>query len=478
MQTQEIKTLTRSVGRLQQDLDSKTEAAKNMSAQSAQLENAKKTLTGELHAEKAKVAEKDKRLQENAKAVSELQGKLKTHTNSINKLKDTVKERETEQKETSSRLNKVSKELEEKKAEMAKMSEKLKALSQYSCTMNTASDEAISKEVGRLFTTVHDLARTFFSENLSRNVLDDDNLWKSIHKQIGWLPLPASNTPDAKQMRIAACIAALGSRFFRLIFVPVYLQSDTGELQSDAGESQSDAGELSGLLSNLAAADPPREAYLRSVLLDVLPEEQIRIRKQRTAEIVNAVCTGIGRLLEEQKRAEFRDRVEEACKAAVECWQKLRLLKTKVDPFMPDVTEDTAEHITDEYWLPLGPPANKSPEPNGTAPVTNEVPNGHKIPAIEPSDVKNFIWPAFIIGERIAKLPSHCCDPPPTQKLARQTRNPVSGVPITLTMEIGITMAMIFGAILLVALIWALFFGVLRSMNRQDQQDKAEGMAC
>ncbi|RYP14590.1 hypothetical protein DL765_006261 [Monosporascus sp. GIB2] len=417
MQTQEIKTLTRSVGRLQQELDSKTEAEKNISAQSAKLENAKKNLTDELNAEKVKVAEKDKRLQENAKAVSELQGKLKACTNSINKLRDTVKEKETEEKETSSRLVKLSTELEEKKSEMATMSEKLKSLSQYSCEMKTASSEAISKEVRRLFTTVYDLAKTFFSENLSRSVLDDDRPWRHIHKQIRWLPLPASNTPDAKQMRIAACIAALGSRFARLIFVPVYLQSDAGELLSDASELLSDAGELlsdagepqpdegwlSGLLFNLAAADAPREAYLRSVLLDVLPDKQARIRKQRTAEIVNAVCTGIGQLLDEPKRAEFRNRVEDACEAAAACWQKIRQLKTKVHAFMPDVTEDIAENVTDKYWLPLRPPANKSPEPNGTAPVTNDVPNGHKPPAIEPSDIKKFIWPAFIIGERVEK---------------------------------------------------------------------------
>ncbi|RYP86378.1 hypothetical protein DL769_000762 [Monosporascus sp. CRB-8-3] len=399
-ESQDLEALTRTVGRLQQSLDSETERGKEKSTQLGELKTINKTLTGERDTEKEKVAEKEKRLQENAKAVSELQAKLKASTNTINKLKDSIKEKENQCKETSSLLNKVTTELKEKKAEVATMSEKYKALSQYSCVMNTASDEVISKEVGRLFTTVHNLAKTFFSESLSRSVLDDDNLWKDIHDQIKWLPLPPSNTPDAKQMRIAACIAALGSRFVRLIFVPVYLQSDTGEQQSDAGE-------LSGLLSNLAAADAPREAYLRSVLLDVLPDEQDRIRKQRTIDIVNAVCTGIGRLLDEQKKAAFRDGVEEACRAAAECWQKLRLLKTKVDPFMPEATEETAENVTDEYWLPaplaLGLPANKSPEPNRTLPVNNDVPNGHKQHTIEPSDVRNFIWPAFIIGERIEK---------------------------------------------------------------------------
>ncbi|RYP75034.1 hypothetical protein DL771_002682 [Monosporascus sp. 5C6A] len=421
MQSQENETLTRTVGKLQQSLDSKTETAKDLSAQLAKLEDAKKTLASERDAEKAKVAEKEKRLQENAKAVSELQGKLKSSTNSISKLKDMVKEKENQQKETSSLLNKVSKELEGKKAEMATTSEKLKALSQYSCAMATASDEAISKELGRIFATVNNLAKTFFSENLSRSVLGDDDLWKDIDEQIRWLPLPASNTLDAKQMRIAACIAALGSRFVQLIFVPVYQQSDTGG--------------LSGLLSSLAAADAPRETYLRSVLLDVLPEDQTSIRKQRIAEIVRAVCTGIGRLLEDQKKAAFRDGVEEACNVAAECWQKIRLLKTKVDPFMPlsEGIED-AEHFTDEFWqpvpLPLGLPTNKSSQPTSQA------------------------------SQLLLRSASN-------PKSTRKHDHLVPGPPRTLIMEIGITMATIFGVILLVALIWALFFGDQSMANIQ-----------
>ncbi|RYP90513.1 hypothetical protein DL770_003360 [Monosporascus sp. CRB-9-2] len=439
MQSQEIKTLTRTVGRLQQSLDSETETAKNTSAQLAKLENIKKTLAGERDAEKAKVADKEKRLQENAKAVSELQGKLKASADSINKLRDIVKEKENQQNEKSSLLNKVSTELERKKAETATMSEKLKALSQYSCEMTTASDEAIFQEVRRVFTVVYNLAKTFFSENLSKSVLGDDNLWSDIHDQIRWLPLPASNSPDAKQMRIAACIAALGSRFVRLIFVPVYHQSDTGD--------------LSGLLSSLATADAPREIFLRSVLLNILPEEQTYIRKQRTAEIVDDVCAGIGSLIEDQKKAAFRDGVEEACKVAAECWLKIRRLKTKVDPFMPppEGIDDTAEQFTDEHWLPVqlpfGLPTDKSPESSGKPSGTNGAPNGHEI----------------------AKLASHCCDPPPIQKSTRKHEHIVLRSPGTLNMDIGITMATIFGVIILVALIWALFFGVLRSMNKQDQ---------
>ncbi|RYP22760.1 hypothetical protein DL767_008987 [Monosporascus sp. MG133] len=498
MQSQEITTLTRTVGRLQQSLDSETETVKEISAQLTKLENVNKTLTGERDAEKAKVAEKEKRLQENANAVSELQGKLKVSANSINKLKDIVKEKDNKQNETSSLLNKVGTELEGKKAEMVTMSEKLKALTQYSCVMTTASDDAISKEVRRVFKTVHNLAKNFFSENLSKSVLGDDDLWKEIHDQIRWLPLPASNTLDAKQMRIAACIAALGSRFVQLIFVPVYQQSETGE--------------LSALLSSLATADAPRETHLRSVLLDVLPEEQTSIRTQRTADIVSDVCGGIGRLLEDQKKAAFRDGVEEACKVAAECWQKIRRLKTKVDPFMPppEGIEDTAEQSTDEFWLPvplsLGPPTDKSPESSGKASGSKGAPNGHELPTIEPSDVRSFIWPAFIIGERVLekgfvllksqakaareelrskratrktpKLASHCRDPPQIQKSTRKHEHLVPRSPGPLNMEIGITMATIFGIIILVALIWALFFGVLRSMNKQGQSDKDEGTPC
>ena len=97
------------------------------------------------------------------------------------------------------------------------------------------------------------------------------------------LPLIRSNTPDAKRMRIAACVGALGSMLAGIIFVPVYLEPDMGDVKS--------------LLTDLYMTDKPREQHLRSVLLSTSVDTQVDIRRDRVRQIAETIWFTFGRLI-------------------------------------------------------------------------------------------------------------------------------------------------------------------------------------
>ena len=107
---------------------------------------------------------------------------------------------------------------------------------------------------------MHSFAMRFFYENLSKRVLEDSTAWEGLRDRIRWLPLLPSNSPDAKRMRVAACIGALGSMLAGLIFVPVYMDPDMGEIRN--------------LLTDIYMTDHTREQHLRGVLLSVHPDVQ------------------------------------------------------------------------------------------------------------------------------------------------------------------------------------------------------------
>ncbi len=265
------------------------------------------------------------------------------------------------------------------------------------------------KSLQIVYDAVHNLAIRFFDENLPKEVLENTELWKVVYDRSKWLPLPATNTREAKDMRIAACVGALGSRLTRRIFVPVYVTPDRDE--------------ITNLLSTLSSNDPDREIYLRSVLLRTSPELQERIREERTAEIVSEICASLGRLLGDQRREEFRTQVDETCRIAIDQWDFMRRAETKVDTLFPDFNyqEETGLDFSHNNWIPVRlnhvggqMDQNGSPKPKGnsktngtkkkdTVPITNGIQNNDGGVRFGNRDVFYLLWPGFIVGDAIVK---------------------------------------------------------------------------
>lgn len=415
-QNDEQTVFTRNISRIQRKLDAETAKANEQTIQIGTLEDIKNTLTNELDAEKTKVSERDAKLVENEKTNSDLQEQLLAARAEIDTLKNTVQEQDARHKDVSSQLENTSQELGQKKAALAIVEQELGSLRQLSRPMKTESQEEVSNSLQEVFNTVHGLATTFFSDNLQKAVLDNNALWDELRQRITWLPLPATNSREAKQMRIAACIGALGSMLAGLIFVPVYVEPDSGE--------------ITRLLSQLAFYDEKREIHLRSVLLAAMSHEQEMIREKRAIIIVETIYNIFGRLLHDDRKDLFKAKVQDACRVAVKSWEFVRHAEIKVDTLYPpfDPTEETASEFTYRNWVPIrltppGTPPEKSSEQNGSpkskgSPKTNGAgrktergggredspppTNGVQIDELQfgHSDIQRPLWPAFGIGDQ------------------------------------------------------------------------------
>ncbi|KAK7756335.1 hypothetical protein SLS62_001561 [Diatrype stigma] len=415
----EQKVFSRNISILQMELDVERSKANEHTTRINTLVETNTQLTSELDAEKSKVAERDERLTEIAKTNTSLQEQLEAANAQIKALQDTVQQQNESHNSLSATYEQTSTALEQKSNEVSVLSKDLDALKQWSCVMQSAPEDVIGIKLNNVFEAVHKLATNFFSDGLPKATLDNADLWADLHDKLKWLPLPASNSKEARQMRMAACVGALGSRFAGHIFVPMYVDPD--------------AGEITNLLSSLSNTDSAREVYLRSVLLSVDPEQQKKIRRKRIIEILEAVHKTLGCLVREEKQNAFKADLQEVCKAAVECWEFIRQTEVKVHPVLPSFNpmEDTAAVFNDKDWVPIRltvpskdkvPEVNGGPKTNGTGkkngrdpdrngdrdqeespPTTNGVQAEDEPPSSIFLDVRRAVWPAFYIGDGVMK---------------------------------------------------------------------------
>lgn len=131
------------------------------------------------------------------------------------------------------------------------------------------------------------------------------------------IPLPLSNSGEAKQMRVAALVGILGWVCAQHIFQPTYL------LQCN---------ELCGVLASLADDDHARETYLRSVLLPVSPSRQKENGKKRIQQAIFDVLACVAPLLPKSRQEEVKSSLEAVCKHICGQWMRLQLLEEKIEP--------------------------------------------------------------------------------------------------------------------------------------------------
>ncbi|KAI0127205.1 hypothetical protein BJ170DRAFT_595083 [Xylariales sp. AK1849] len=263
--------------------------------------------------------------------------------------------------------------------------------------MNLAA--ASQQHLHTMFTLAYKWAEGLFTDDLDQGVFvaSSSAHWAKIrnHNRVNRIiPLPLSNSPEAKQMRIAAILAILAWSFARYIFQPSYL------LQCN---------ELSDLLSGLADDEPARETYLRSVLLPVLPSKQKANGKKRIEQVVLDVFACVKPVLAEGKQAALRVSLENMCKQVCGQWMRLQLLEEKIEP--------SFDAYDDEDWkllqLPFfddatpGDATNGGPEEAGDDPedaAANPECSGNNssdsamtddsISDIE--DIAAIVWPSFL----------------------------------------------------------------------------------
>ncbi|KAK4464653.1 hypothetical protein QBC42DRAFT_220328, partial [Cladorrhinum samala] len=279
--------------------------------------------------------EKDAMLRDAQKEARELSVKLGDASNKLAQTEKKIAQAETEAKRS---LEVVQKSLAEEKAEIVR-------LSKFSLPLDPISErrQEITNKLNLIWTSSLSLAETFFGIDFPSALLitgSEISQWDALkdHRAVRQIPLPLSNSPTAKHMRVAAFLAVLSHEFRKHVFQPTYLLKDSKELNS--------------LLSKLAQTHPEEESYLRSVLLRTTNQWAPGNARAVTSSCLAAVLDSIeglcGRLMKwHPKRDLFALQLEKHCRAVVEHWGSVQRLEDRVE------FDTEAEEANEREWKPL-----------------------------------------------------------------------------------------------------------------------------
>lgn len=178
------------------------------------------------------------------------------------------------------------------------------------------------------------LVEATFRPDIDEHILSDPSCWSNLrnspylkHATQLQIPLPQSNTPAAKGMRISAVLAVLSRAMHRHLFRPVYLFDDDDE-------------SLIRFLRILEDDDPTREAHMRATLLAMLPERQMEQAARRVKMVVREVSWLVQHLLSALQFETFCSGLEAACKLACEQWMRIQVAQTKIEPYFGPPYDD------------------------------------------------------------------------------------------------------------------------------------------
>lgn len=220
-----------------------------------------------------------------------------------------------------------------------------------------------------IWVSILNLCEHHFRQGLDPSVLRDPSCWVNLRSadhlrtQAVRLPLPRSNTPAAKQMRIAAVLAALTRSMARHIFRPVWWT-----VAADANVDAAD-GALGSLLRRLEGLSPEHERHLRGALLaatEVLQQYPARkgegkkeeqdakeqphhhgephaitaSARRRAAAVVREVTFLVQHLLSALQYEAFRKGLEECVALACEQWARVQNAAMKIEPYFGPPYDD------------------------------------------------------------------------------------------------------------------------------------------
>ncbi|CVK92443.1 uncharacterized protein FMAN_07339 [Fusarium mangiferae] len=225
---------------------------------------------------------------------------------------------------------------------------------------------------------------------LDDTCLTDMGMWGRVRNHASiqrTIPLPASNSPAAKQMRVAAGLRIYSMALVDNVFRSTYLTQ---------------TNDLDDVLRDLETEDPLHEAFARAVLLKIQPARQARTREVRVKMVVDQVSDAIADLVPISRREGFEAHLRQVSTAACNAWSVVQQLLEPVRPVL-------FSHMSDD-WVAFPPstaqrnskagPSSDAREPlvtkaeksdrQGQSPRTESQ-------SVETDDIIQVVWPAFSI---------------------------------------------------------------------------------
>ncbi|KAG7146592.1 hypothetical protein HYQ46_004609 [Verticillium longisporum] len=232
-------------------------------------------------------------------------------------------------------------ELHATQAKLNSAAESLKRIEHYTTPLVAFNREEATTKLRTISELSRSLAVAHVGIDLDDAVLSDPENWTGLKTQDEEknlnIPLPRSNTPAAKLMRVASFLAVLSRQLELYIFQPTYFMTESNE--------------LSDLILDMK--DKKRASHLRSVLLRASPDEHGEAQSKR---VVDGVYKCVKPLLRQRDSLSFRASLEKVCREISEMWetfQRYTLLVTADLEFHPDYPDDW------KSFPSIVPPANE-----------------------------------------------------------------------------------------------------------------------
>ncbi|KAK4118866.1 hypothetical protein N657DRAFT_675271 [Parathielavia appendiculata] len=314
----------------------------------AVLEEEKKKLQEEHEAARQEIASLNDTIAQKNGEIEGLQETLRVAEEQIASLQQTVEERNGEIEDLHGKLKAEGERADKAEAHgrdlQAQLDEttqnlhvtngKLTNLEQYRIILQPNNDETYVTVLDKIWTTIVTLVESTFRPDIDESILSDPSCWTNLrnspylkHATQLAVPLPQSNTPAAKGMRISAVLAVLSRALHRHLFRPVYLLDDDDE-------------NLVRFLRALEDEDPTREAHLRATLLAMMPNRQAEQGARRVKTVVREVSWLVQHLLGALQFEAFCVGLEAACRLACDQWMRIQLAHMKIEPYFGPPYDD------------------------------------------------------------------------------------------------------------------------------------------
>lgn len=229
--------------------------------------------------------------------------------------------------------------------------------------------------------------------DLSSALLSNESLWDGVN--LVNIPIPSSNSPIAKQMRVAAVISMLAHELCNSIFQPTYLLRE--------------ASGLNQVLNALARHDPDLESHLRAVLLcatNTIKDVDDPIGRAWGEVATSSVYPRLSKLIPEAKRMPFHSDLQAFFTKACNHWTTIQHLDDRIVPELGSSRE--AKRRCEWKLLPLDIPAPSTPTVTPKGRGVNGMSSSSQGPSKPPATAKSHtepnpdihkdaiaIWPAF-----------------------------------------------------------------------------------
>ncbi|ERS98351.1 hypothetical protein HMPREF1624_05135 [Sporothrix schenckii ATCC 58251] len=209
-------------------------------------------------------------------------------------------------------------------ADLVAKTARLAALDSYRVVLRNQPEDVYVTILDTIWTRLFHLVEEHFRQDLEDKVLSDPSCWKNLRtaealKGPTQIPLPQSNSPVAKAMRIAAVLSILSRTLHKHIFRPIYLIEDDAE--------------LTRVLHGVEFESPEREEHIRATLLATLPDVQRHSAKARVQHVVREVSWVVQHLLGALPYDAFCSGLGSACALACTEWQKIQTARMKIEPY-------------------------------------------------------------------------------------------------------------------------------------------------